>query len=97
MLRTTLATLSVLAAATPALAEAGCPQRQLVTDHLRSKYQEAPVAMGLADNGGVIEVFATGEGSTWTILITTPDGATCMIASGQGWEALPYAELGPEA
>jgi hypothetical protein len=98
MFRTSLLTVSIALAALPAAAaERACPQHQAVIDELRVKYDEAPVAMGLASNGGVIEVFATGEGSTWTILITMPDGSTCMVATGQAWETLPIAPLGPEA
>ena len=44
--------------------------------------------MGVAKNGGLVEVLTSGAGSTFTIILTRPDGTTCMIAAGQGWESL---------
>lgn len=66
-----------------------CHERNEALQYLRSNYDEQPVALGLANNGGVIEVLANPDGKTWTILITTPDGHTCPLASGVGWESLP--------
>ena len=57
--------------------------------HLANKYSEAPVAVGMAENGGVIEVLTSTEGGTWTIIITMPDGTSCMVAAGEDWEQLP--------
>jgi hypothetical protein len=45
--------------------------------------------MGLANNGGVIEVLRSPDSATFTIVITMPDGQSCMIAAGQSWETLP--------
>jgi hypothetical protein len=33
----------------------------------------------------VIEIFTSASGS-WTIVVTRPDGQTCLVASGQAWE-----------
>ena len=82
-------------AATPAAAQAPgsgqqfCAKRPDLLRHLESSYQEAPVSMGLADNGNVVEVFSAKDGSTWTITISLPNGLTCMVASGQFWEIAP--------
>ena len=40
-----------------------------------------------ANNGGVLEVLSSEKGS-WTILVTMPNGVSCMLATGQSWEAL---------
>jgi hypothetical protein len=66
-----------------------CSTRANVLSHLATKYSEAPVAVGLAENGGVIEVLTSTEGGTWTIIVTMPDGTSCMVAAGQDWEQLP--------
>ena len=66
-----------------------CTKRGDVVDHLSKKYSEAPVAMGLANNGGVIEVLSSKTGDSWTIIITMPNGTACMIAAGENWESLP--------
>ena len=42
-------------------------------------------------NNAVVEVFASDETGTWTITVTTPNGMTCLVASGQSFEALAEA------
>ena len=41
--------------------------------------------MGLAKNGGVIELFSAEDGKIWTIIITMPDGKSRLIAAGEAW------------
>jgi len=90
-----IATLSFAscAAVEPAAAQTAmaCGQRQLILDALKTDYNEDPIAQALDNGGGVLEVLATPNGSTWTILRTTPDGLTCMVAEGIAWENLPAA------
>ena len=75
-----------------------CTKRGDVVAHLGKKYSEAPVAMGLANNGGVIEVLSSKTGESWTIIITMPNGTACMIAAGENWEAIPkVASFDPTA
>ena len=64
-----------------------CGNRAAFIEELVSDYAERPVAMGITERGGVIEVFASASG-TWTFLLTMPNGLTCMVASGEGWETL---------
>ncbi len=44
--------------------------------------------MGLASSGGVIEVLTNDKSSSWSIIVTMPSGVTCLVAAGEGWEAL---------
>ena len=74
--------------ATPQPQTRACTQRMAALDHLSTKYAEEPVAMGLASNGGVLEVLSNDTGRTWTILLTMPSGMTCMLATGEDWERL---------
>lgn len=67
-----------------------CVKRSDLVKHLAGKYQEAPTAIGLADNGALIEVFAAADGSTWTVLVTMPNGISCMVATGQQWQSIPW-------
>jgi hypothetical protein len=99
MLRIAVVSLAALLLTGEAFAAGTCPQRASVTDYLAKNYHEAPVAMGLANNGGVIEIFTSGDGTTWTILLTMPNGQTCMVAAGTGWEGVPLVATveGPEA
>lgn len=42
--------------------------------------------MGLASNGSVLEILTSRSGESWSILVTMPNGMTCLIASGENWE-----------
>lgn len=65
-----------------------CGARNTVLDYLSTKYAEKPVAMGIAANGSLIEVLSSKKGTTFTIIVTAPDGKSCMVAAGEGWEDL---------
>ena len=94
---TTVACTSLVLAAALSLApsegaaQVTCSQRDNVLGHLARKYQEVPVAIGVTNRGGLVEVLSTGDGKTWTIIISTPDGQSCLVAAGEGWRALPQA------
>ncbi len=62
-----------------------CGDRTALMTQLKGKYSEQPKSMGLAANGSVLEVL-TAKTGTWTILLTTPNGITCLIAAGEHWE-----------
>ncbi|MHA1566342.1 MAG: hypothetical protein ACTSX7_13600 [Alphaproteobacteria bacterium] len=55
---------------------------------LGDRYAEVPVSMGLAQNGGVVEVFTTRDGATWTIVLTMPNGRSRVIGSGESWTSV---------
>ena len=62
-----------------------CGERGSLITQLQGKYSERPKSMGLAANGSVLEVL-TAKTGTWTIILTTPQGLTCLIAAGEHWE-----------
>ena len=73
--------------------------RKVVLELLAKKYSEAPVAVGVANNGGLVEILSTTDGGTWSIIITSPKGLSCLVAAGEGWRVFeqdPYAH-DPEA
>ena len=65
-----------------------CADRNVIVDRLGSKYSETSVSMGLANDGSMIEVFASPAG-TFTIIVTRPSGVSCIIATGDAWETVP--------
>lgn len=75
-------------------AQNACFERSALIKHLNGKFGEAPVAAGLAANGSVLEVFTSPDGLTWTIVLTQPDGATCVMASGESWMGIPMPMKG---
>ncbi len=86
-------------ASTPALAQSQCDSRDKILATLAKKYSEAPVAVGLTSKGGLVEVLSTGDGNTWTIIMSTPDGKSCLVAAGEGWRDMDRVALNsdPEA
>jgi len=86
----------VAVSATGALAQNSnqCGPREVILAQLAARYGEARKAVGLAANNAVVELFANAESGTWTITGTLPSGVTCLIASGESFEAL--AEVLPE-
>ncbi len=73
----------------PAAAQIACTARGEVAERLAGEYAEAPVAAGLTSSGAVIEVFTRDDGATWTIVLTKPEGTSCLVAAGEAWTVLP--------
>jgi len=73
----------------PATAQNACMPRDGLLEKLGRKYREKPIAAGLASNGQVVELFSSPGGLTWTLVVTTPTGISCLIASGQAWNSNP--------
>ena len=77
-------------------AQTVCLPHTEVAKQLGSVHSEVPVALVLADNGNVLEMFSTGNGSTWTIVMTMPSGKACLVAEGEDWESLAKTAPGQE-
>ncbi len=71
----------------PVSAKPICGKRSEVIGKLSGSFSEKPSAMGLTTNGDVIEVLTSPSGSTWTIVVTMPNGTSCLIALGENWES----------
>jgi len=63
-----------------------CGDRALIVERLESKYGEARTAAGLTTQNGMVEIFASDDSGSWTILITTPSGQSCLVAAGESWQ-----------
>jgi hypothetical protein len=78
----------------PAGAQSLCGARQAVVDMLGSRYGETVRSVGLAGRDRIVEVFASDETGSWTILVTNTAGVTCLVASGQHYEQVAAAPEG---
>jgi hypothetical protein len=91
--------------AVPALAQAppqttvtpACHSHADLAEMLNQKYAEQPSALGVQANGHLVEVFVANDGTSWTIVVTRPDGWSCIVAVGEHWESLPEPVTGPLA
>jgi hypothetical protein len=80
-----MAAIPAAAAGSPS-ASPQCAPRPEFLKQLSKRFHEEPVALGLTNNGSVIEVLTSDDGSTWTMMISRPNGSSCLIAAGEGWE-----------
>jgi hypothetical protein len=71
----------------PVLSGVPCSSYQAIARALGEEYREVPVSAGLQTDGRVLQVFSSPQGDTWTILSTSPDGISCVIAAGKRWES----------
>lgn len=70
--------------ASEAIAQNVCGPREELVLRLWNKWQEAQIAHGLVNDGRLVEVFVSKEGS-WTILISDPNGRSCAASAGKNW------------
>jgi len=77
--------LAALLMLVPAVAQAQprCAPRASVVAQLEGVYLEAPIVSAVSDVGLLIETWASALGETWTLLVTRPDGFTCVMALGR--------------
>ena len=64
---------------------------------LSERYREQPVSMGLQNNGNLLQVFASDETGSWTILSTATDGTSCILAVGEHFERRVLGGNDPQA
>ena len=81
---------ALLLAAQGAVASPRCAPRDEVLEMLGKRFEETRRGIGMAGPTQVLEVFAS-AGGTWTVVVTDPEGRTCLVASGRGWEDLREA------
>ncbi len=68
-----------------ASAQTVCGPHDIVAATLSQRHAEHPTAMGLSHGGAMVEIFAAPQG-TWSIVMTQPNGVSCLIATGLHWK-----------
>jgi hypothetical protein len=91
------ALLSLLALAAPAAADPEvCGRRGEVVERLTEAYGERRVGYGLQQAEGVVELYASPATGSWTIILSTPQGLACLLATGRDWTG-PEPDAAPAA
>ena len=75
-----------------AMAQVQCGQRENIVKWLAAKHKEGSIAFGVTTKGSLIEVLSTKNGETWTIIVTSSEGSSCIVAVGEGWRSKEYQE-----
>ncbi len=88
---------ALIASTAMAQAQPQCNERDNVLELLSKKYQETPIAAGVTNTGGLVEVLTDHKSGTWTIIVTTPQGMSCLVAAGEGWRNMVQVSMEPEA
>lgn len=79
----------LLVASSDVRGQSVCGAREALLKQLAKEYQEAPIGVGLASNGAVVELLVS-TGGTWTLMVTRPNGTTCLIGTGEAWQAVAH-------
>ncbi len=75
-----------------ATAQVPCYQRDKIVSLLAAKFKEVPVAIWVNNKGRLVEVLSSEHGDTWTIILTTPEGLSCVVTAGEGWRTQQQEE-----
>ena len=94
---TTALVFGAAAIAPPAIAQSAvyCQDRDTLVTALAQKYEEVLTGLGVQSAQQVLEIWSSEDTGTFTILVTRPDGKSCIVASGQHWQSvdeLPQAK-----
>lgn len=73
-----------------------CGERAKMAAFLAKRYGEKPRAMGVASSGkSVMEIYTSEKGS-WTVLMTTSKGVTCIMSAGHSWDERDIGAFWPK-
>jgi hypothetical protein len=86
VLTTALVLIGILAPAAGAQNRVPCGPHAELAVALERRYDEKPQFVGLTGQGHLIEVFASVRSGSWTIMLTSPQGVSCLIADGESWQ-----------
>lgn len=65
-----------------------CTKRVEMVKKLNERFGENLQSTGLTPGGQALEIFAHPETGTWTILLSSSNGTSCMMASGHAYQAI---------
>lgn len=63
-----------------------CGEHSSMVVRLLTAYGEQLVAIGVGSGNVLVEVFASEDGRTWSILVVQPTGIACLLAAGEHWQ-----------
>jgi len=78
------------ALAPPAHAQSrtNCLDREKMVQSLETRYNESLKSIGMQSPTQLLEIWSSEDSGTFTVLITSADGTSCVVAFGQNWQAV---------
>lgn len=67
-----------------------CLQRPHLMALLRHTYRERAEALGMIGDKGAVEVMLSERGS-FSVVFSFPNGTSCLMAAGHGWQRNPQS------
>ena len=64
-----------------------CKDRGALSEELKTDHAEKPIGLGVMNAGTVVELWNSLDGATWTLLLTMPNGTSCIVSAENGWRA----------
>lgn len=74
------------------MAQTNCAPRATIVERLASKYQETMIGGGLQNATTLLEIWTSETTGSFTVLMTRPDGTSCVVSSGQNWNSIIEAK-----
>ena len=91
LLLTSILTLTYV---TPAYAQT-CFSEDDIQRVVVGEYDEAPIFMGLANNGAVVQLWTNEDTGTWSVVVMLPSG--CIMVPAAGVDILPLPVVGTKS
>lgn len=66
-----------------------CGTRASLVDFLLIEHGETPTAVGIRNDGRIVELLVSEDGATWTLLMSQPNGISCGAFTGTTWMQIP--------
>jgi hypothetical protein len=85
----------MIATGPPAWA-AGCGLRDVLVEKLTETYAERLTATGLQNAQSMVEIWTSDKTGSFSILVTRPDGISCLVSAGNHWTVVEEISEAPE-
>lgn len=76
---------------------AACGSYDRLRELLARQFGEQPAATGVAEDGTVMQVFASARAATWTVVSVDAHGIACVVAAGRARQQEALGRIGDPA
>ena len=87
--------IAVLLLSLPAAAQTNCKERSTFIGPRSDPAAQQPVGRGLSSRNALVELLVSTDGS-WKIIVTRPNGISCVLGSGGSWTDVLKQTEGPK-